>query len=506
MMSYKLNINNGIRQVKYKVVKAAPMANFFKVSSNKNLSKALITAKVTRLDSNGCGVARYNNKPLFVQGSLPNEIVEVKLFEQKNKYARAKLINIQQKSIDRVPAKCQHFGICGGCDIQMLAFEQQLPFKQQKVTDLFSRFLISEDNENIVLPWQAAIESTPWHYRRKARLGVQFNKKAQAVIGFRQRSTNNLVAIKSCPVLVKPLNDIFSILKELLAQLTVKAAIGHIEVIYADIAKDNDKVTLVVRQLKSLNNHDVGLWREYASKHHWQVIIDEGKKQSCITNKELTDSSSILVNDKLENEIYSHSLSYNLTVPQQTEVAGAKQVVINFSSSDFIQINHSVNLAMIEQALAWLAIKSTDNVLDLFCGLGNFSLAIATSAAQVTGVEGVQVMADKANLNAKQNNITNCHFYQADLNDDWLAQCWAKQTYDKVLLDPARAGAEQAVKQVAYLKIPTVLYVSCDPETLARDSQLLISQGYQLDKISLIDMFSQTKHVETMVLFTLKSG
>jgi len=465
------------------------MANFFKVSTNKSPSKAPLTAKITRLDGNGCGVARLQNKPLFIQGSLPNEIVEVKLFEEKNKYARAKIINIKQSSIDRVKPKCQHFGVCGGCDIQMLAFEQQLPFKQQKVTDLFSRYLPDLAKANELLPWQASITSAPWHYRRKARLGVQFNKNLEAVIGFRQKSTNNLTAIKSCPVLVEPLSDIFPTLKALLAQLSIKAAIGHIEVIYADIENTDDKTTLVVRQLKPLNSHDVDLWKQYAVEHQWQVIIDDGNNLQ-----------------HLSNEVAINSLSYELKGLNRVGGTVDKEIIINFSNDDFIQINHAVNLDMIALALTWLTIKPSDNVLDLFCGLGNFSLAMAMLAKQVTGVEGVQVMVDKANQNAKKNAINNCEFYHANLNDNWLEQSWAKQVFDKVLLDPARAGAEQAVEQIAQLKIPTIVYVSCDPATLARDSQLLILQGYQLEKISLIDMFAQTKHVETMVLFTLKKN
>ena len=467
------------------------MANFFKASTNKSLTKKQLTVQITHLDNNGCGVARFQSKPLFVQGALPDEIVEVKLIEQRSKFARAKLIKIQESSIDRVQAKCQHFGVCGGCDLQILPLEQQLPFKQQKITDLFSRYLAYTGEENELLPWQTPIVKTPWNYRRKARLGVQFNKRMEAVIGFRQKSTNALATIKHCPVLVEPLSDIFPVLKALIAQLTVKAAIGHIEVIYADIENTDNKVTLVVRQLKPLSECDINLWKMFAVKQHWQVVIDDGEHKSCITS-----------------ESGENSLSYKLPalIAGQLEgkQSGSKAITINFSSNDFIQINHKINVAMIEQALSWLAIKPKDNVLDLFCGLGNFSLAMATVAGKVTGVEGVQIMADKAKENANQNNLHNCQFYQANLNEHWLEQPWAKQGFDKVLLDPARAGAEQAVQQIAQLKIPIVLYVSCDPATLARDSQLLISQGYQLDKMSLIDMFSQTKHVETMVLFTLK--
>jgi len=366
--------------------------------------------------------------------------------------------------------------------------EEQLLFKQQKITDLFSRSFSPQDLTDKIdtsaLPWQAAIKSSPWHYRRKARIGVQFDKKSQATIGFRQKSTNQLAAIKSCPVLVEPLNAIFPLLKKLLAQLTVKSAIGHIEVIQADIIginsdnKITDKIVVIVRQIRAMSETDVGLWQSSAQKNNWHVIIDDGDKQLPLI-----------------------SLKENIPTVLSYELADSSNIY--FSSSDFIQINHQVNNAMINQALAWLNVLSTDNVLDLFCGLGNFSLALAKYAKCVIGVEGVQGMVDKAIRNAQVNDFDNCKFYQADLNSHWLLESWAKgDTFDKVLLDPARAGAEEAVRQIAELKIPSVLYVSCDPATLARDSAVLVSQGYKLEKISLMDMFSQTKHVETMVLFT----
>ena len=467
------------------------MANYYKAAVKPKTSNQRLTITVDKLDMNGVGVARWQNKPIFIAGVLPNEIVDVKVIEQKSKYARAKLISIDKKSDSRVIPQCQHFGLCGGCDLQMLDLEEQLLFKQQKITDLFSRSFSTQNFPSASainaaqLPWQPAIKSSPWHYRRKARIGVQFDKNAQATIGFRQKSTNQLASIKSCPVLVEPLSAIFPLLKKLLAQLTIKSAIGHIEVIQADIIDTNseekrqkdNQVVLVIRQLKTMNETDIELWKLYAQQYSWHVIIDDGNKQLPLVSI-MGESPAVL--------------SYEL----------ADTSKIYFSSSDFIQINHQVNNAMISQALAWLNISATDNVLDLFCGLGNFSLALAKHAKHVVGVEGVQVMVDKATHNSLVNGLDNCQFYQADLNNHWLLESWAKeQVFDKVLLDPARAGAEQAVSQIAKLKIPRVLYVSCDPATLARDSAILVSQGYKLEKISLMDMFSQTKHVETMVLF-----
>jgi 23S rRNA (uracil1939-C5)-methyltransferase len=459
------------------------MANFFKENTKKQVNKQskqstqINTVTIDRLDLNGCGVGRYQKKPIFVTGSLPSEMVEIRIIEQKNKYILAKLLNVNKASAHRVVAQCQHFSTCGGCDLQHLDYEEQLVFKQKKVVELLSRSGVSSELIN-QLPWQKPIKSSELHYRRKARIGVQFDKNSQAIIGFRQKATNHLVAIKSCPVLVKPACDIFPILKALLAKLTVKKAIGHIEVISADTLDDkSNHLTLVVRQIRPINTHDRQLWQEYADKYAWTVQFLESKKEQ--GNSDGQRDSSVT------------ELRY--TLPDD--------ININFSNTDFIQINQPVNSAMIEQALVWLMLDPNDQVLDLFCGLGNFSLPLAKKVAKVVGVEGVQVMVDKALANAKSNRIDNCQFYQADLNSQWLSSHWAKNNFTKVLLDPARAGAEQAVEQVSQLNIDTILYVSCEPTTLANDSRVLLEKGYKITKIGLVDMFSQTKHVETMVLF-----
>jgi len=451
------------------------VANFFKASDKKPTkakNKSTIVLNIDKLDMNGCGVGRYQNKAIFIDGSLPQENVEVRLIEQKNKFSRGKLLNVNVASSKRVKVPCQHFNFCGGCDLQHLDYNEQLVFKQKKVTELFSRS--GMNNISISqLPWQDPIVGQPWHYRRKARIGVQFDKKYQATIGFRQKSTNQLVSIKSCTTLVTSLSDIFPVLRAIIAKLTIKKAIGHIEVISTQTQNREALVTLVIRQLKALNKQDRVLWQAYAKQHQWQVVFDFG-----VGNVEHLNTHQVL--------------TYTL----------ANDIDISFASDDFIQVNQGVNDAMVEQAIDWLALEANDQLLDLFCGLGNFSLPIAQKIEKVVGVEGVQTMVDKAKANAEKNQLDNCQSYQADLNSAWLEHDWAKHDFTKVLLDPARAGAEQAVLQLAQLAISTVLYVSCDPATLARDSQLLLAQGYKIVKIALIDMFSQTKHVETMILFS----
>jgi len=450
------------------------MANFFKASKTKTQNSKLtssIAININKLDMNGTGVGTFQKKPIFVDGCLPQESVEVRLIEQKNRYARAKLISVNKASPHRVKVECVHFSHCGGCNLQPLAYNQQLEFKVNKVTELFSRSGIDKQITEH-LPWLSSITSDPWHYRRKARIGVQFTKNGDPIIGFRQKSTNQLVAVKYCPTLVKPIADIFPKLQTMISQLSVKKAIGHIEVIYTQNDNNEEIISLVVRQLRTLNEHDLNVWQHSAEQHNWQVLFDLGAGD------------------------YQSLASYP-TLHYQL----ANKINIVFSHDDFIQVNHQVNQAMIEQAMTWLALEDDDQLLDLFCGLGNFSLPIAKKIKSLVGVEGVQAMVDKAQANASSNQLDNCEFYQADLNSNWLDSSWAKLNFTKAILDPARAGAEQAIVQLVTLGIKQILYVSCDPATLARDSQLLIAQGYKIIKIGLVDMFSQTKHVETMVLF-----
>ncbi|ASP48428.1 23S rRNA (uracil(1939)-C(5))-methyltransferase RlmD [Cognaticolwellia beringensis] len=438
------------------------MANFFKASPKKTQVQQQLTVHVSHLDQQGCGVAFQGKKPIFIEGALPNETLEVKLYEQKSKFSKAKLLQIITASPNRAEVKCRHYFQCGGCNLQHMDYQSQLSYKQDKITKLFSRQALNEP-----MPWQNPIVSEPWHYRRKARIGVQYNKRGEPIVGFRQRESSHLTEIKSCPVLVEAFNNIFPELKDILAKVSGKNAIGHIEIIAANVN------VVLVRQLVKLTAKDKQLWMNFASKNDWLVYFDDGK------------SVTPLMEDK--------TLSYTLT----------DTIKIEFSVDSFIQVNHLVNNKMVEQAQAWLMLNESDVVLDLFCGLGNFSLPMAQKVSTVVGIEGIASMVDKAQANAQKNGISNCQFYQADLNSDWQNELWAQQKYTKILLDPARAGAYQALTQLLTFKVSKILYVSCDPASLARDAKLLIDHGYKIEKIALMDMFSQTKHVETMVMFSL---
>lgn len=448
------------------------MANYFKPKPKAHQIGQQISLTIEKLNDNAHGVGQFKNKPIFVMGALPNEQVDVKVIEQKSKFLRGKLIKVIKEVPERSVPQCRYFYSCGGCDLQHINFEEHLKIKQTRLEHLLSRQGVLTSAESN-LPWQQPITSEPWHYRRKARIGVQYNKKGEAIVGFRQKGTNQLVDIKKCVVLTSPLSDIFVALKETIDKLTLSKSIGHIEVI------DTDSVTVVIRQLKALNSQDSQLWLLAAQSHQWNIIIDDGKTLEPLNNS--TEQSP------------PDLLSYPL--PQS--------LVLQFPVQSFIQVNQAVNEKMILQALAWLELKADDMVLDLFCGLGNFSLPIAQQVKQVVGVEGVQSMVVQAQKNAQYNQLENCQFYQADLNSDWHDAQWTQIKYNKVLLDPARAGAEEALQTLVKFNISSVLYVSCDPETLARDIKYLIDHGYKIQKIALMDMFSQTKHIETMVLFNL---
>ena len=438
------------------------MANFFKASAKKSQAQQQKTLTVTRLDPQGCGVAHIGKKPVFIDGVLPNEIAKVNIYQQNSKYAKAKLLELVKSSEERAEAKCAHYYQCGGCNLQHMKYQQQIVFKQEKIAQLFSRQAMLAP-----LPWQKAITSEGWNYRRKARIGVQYNKRGEPIIGFRQRESNNLTEIKSCPVLVTEFNELFIQLREVLSKVSGNNSVGHVEIISAN------KNALVVRQLNQLSKSDKALWLAFANEHQYAIYIDDGKQIAALTD--------------------DTPLSYSLT----------DTLAIEFSPDSFIQVNHDINQNMVQQALTWLALNNDDTVLDLFCGLGNFSLPIAQRVKSVVGIEGVQSMVVKAEHNAKTNQLENCQFYQADLNSDWQHQPWAQQRYTKVLLDPARAGAYEALTQVVKFHIEKILYVSCDPASLARDAKLLLAHGYKIEKIAIVDMFSQTKHVETMVMFSL---
>lgn len=445
------------------------MVKIFKPAASKSLKGKSLKVKIERMDFNGRGVARYQKKPVFVAGALPTEVVNVRVLDQTSKYLVGQLKEVVESSEHRISPKCKHNKVCGGCDLQHLAQSQHIDMKLRKVNELFARQGIHE------LAWQQPIVEDMWHYRRKARLGVQYHKDGTAVVGFRENNTNQVTPIKECITLVKTLSLLIRPITELVNLLPNKS-IGHIELIHS-MDEGESLVTIVVRQLGNLTDETKSAWllftQRYSDNARIQVHFDLGGGSELVSLSKFSPLMYVVDSD----------------------------IKINFEPDNFIQVHHQVNEKMISQALSWLSLTRDDNVLDLYCGLGNFSLPIAKRVTQVTGVEGVEEMVDKASRNAKSNKINNVAFFQANLNEEWKKSSWQTLSYTKILLDPARAGALEACQQLGQFGASDIVYVSCDPATLARDSAELIKQGYALKKIALMDMFSQTKHVETMVLF-----
>ena len=443
------------------------MAQFFKAKPNrsKQLSSKL-SLKVTQLDHLGAGIAHHDGKIVFINGALPGETVSVQLTEQKKKFSRGKLLKIEQVSSERVQPDCPHFAKCGGCDLQHLAIDAQRTHKAATLVDLVSKFAQAEASEIC-----ETISDKNWHYRRRARLATWFDKNTKHIsLGFRASSSSDVVEIQSCAVLAEELSALIPDLAFVLNQLSGKKALGHVELTQADNGN-----FVVLRVTKILSDKDRTRLAEFAVKHNVIVLLqdDNGECEH--------------LNGSGEKPYYGFEDS---------------QTKLNFSPGNFIQVNGAVNQAMVSQAVDWLSPQSGERILDLFCGIGNFSLPLAKNGAEVVGVEGVPAMVAQARENAKNSGLENVSFYHADLSADLSKEPWLGKV-DKMLIDPARAGAYESMQSLKKLKPKALVYVSCNPASLARDSEVILKQGYQLKKIGLIDMFPQTHHLESMALFEL---
>lgn len=437
--------------------------------------------EITGLSHDGRGIAHIGGKLVFIANALPGEVVSFAYTRKKTKYAEAKVVEIIKASPERITPKCQHFGYCGGCSVQHMAGNAQIAFKQDVLLEQLLHFGNLRPKE-IISP----IMGEEWGYRHKARLGVKYVIKKDAVlVGFREKNSPYLADLKRCEVLKPGVGSLIGELKALILSLNAYAHIAQIEVAIGD-----NKIALVVRNLIELTSEDIEKLRLFAKQHNlWVYLQPKGP------------ASVYKIWPQDNNEL----LYYQLTIPQlTTQQLTNPFITYHFHPLDFTQVNPSVNQQMLNKALELLDLQATDQVLDLFCGLGNFTLPIARNCQQVVGIEGDKLMVERAGYNAKINTISNAYFYTANLMDSISHEAWAKQNYTKILLDPPRGGALEIIPQIAGLKAQRIVYVSCNPATLARDAGLLVNQyGYQLAKAGVINMFPQTSHVESIALFTL---
>lgn len=439
------------------------MVQFYKPKKNVT-KKRNVLVTFNKLDITGQGIGEYQGKTVFVPGVLPGEQAEVELVEEKRNYAKGRILTLSVLSPERIQPRCRHINSCGGCQQQHVPLAMQRQTKQNFLLRLFTkRFGLKMTPEPL-------LGGESYGYRRRARLGIQYHKKGQQlVIGFRQSHTNSLIDITECPVLEPKLEALIKPLRECLNTLTAKEALGHAELILAD-----NTPAVLLRHMVPFNQQDRLTLLTFAEQQGIALFL-------------MPEADTVI-------QETGFSLEYN--------VAGLH---LGFQPQDFIQVNRGVNAKMVEQALIWLGLQPHDVVLDLFCGMGNFTLPIARRAQHVTGIEGLPSLIEKARQNALHNNVHNAEFLCTNLDDSDFDRHLTRYNYNKVLLDPARAGAEHAVKKLIQFAPECIVYVSCNPVTLVRDSEVLLSSGYQLDRIGMLDMFPHTGHLESMVLFTKNS-
>jgi 23S rRNA (uracil1939-C5)-methyltransferase len=436
-------------------------------------SSALISTTITTLSHDGRGIAAENNgKITFVSGALPGEDITFRISKAHKHFNEGYAVDILKASPERTLPVCPHFGVCGGCTLQHLQMDAQIAHKQNILLEQLWHFGRVEP-QKVLAPLSAGSEG----YRRKARLGVRFvEKKGKILVGFREKSSQVLADISDCAVLHPAVGKNFLEISQLLNSLDNRTEIAQIEVAMGDAAG-----ALIFRHLVDLNHDDLEKLTAFGKKLNLHIYL-QPNSPGTITKLWPADD-----NHRLQYALPDYGLD------------------LQFHPQDFTQINGMVNPLMVKQALELLQLDASDTVLDLYCGLGNFTLPIARTAKQVTGIEGSLEMVNRARTNALANGISNTDFQVANLDLTPQAQpLWMQQQYTKILLDPARTGAQEIIKLFPQFAPRRIVYVSCNPATLARDAgTLVLKQGYTLTAVGAINMFPHTSHIEAMALFEM---
>ena len=420
------------------------------------------------LSHDGRGVARVDGKVIFVSGVLPGERVRLGRRRSHRHFDEAELLEVLTPSPQRAVPPCPHFGRCGGCVLQHLQPQAQLAAKQR---------VLAENLERIgkVAPqrWLAPLADAPWAYRRKGRLSVRWvEKKGRVLVGFREDNPRFVADLRGCEVLAPPFGALIAPLAAMLDTLDARRDIPQIE-----FARGDDAALLLLRHMRPLGDADRARLANFAQQHAIALWLQPGGPDS---------AHPLRAED-------ARALAYRID---------NDAIEITFQPLDFIQVNAGMNRSMLALALDLLAPQAHERVLDLFAGLGNFTLPIARRAGAVTGVEGEAGLVARATDNAARNGLGNVSFHTANLFADQRRAPWAREAWDKILLDPPRAGAAELLDYLPGKTVRRVVYVSCHPGSLARDAGTLVQRhGYRLAAAGVMDMFPHTAHVESIALF-----
>lgn len=429
-------------------------------------------ALVEGLTHEGEGVV-HGGKTVFVAGALPGERIRFRRTRRHRQHDDGQLLEVLEPAAARVAPRCPHFGVCGGCLLQHLDPDAQLAAKHAELEEALARV-------GGVSPaaWLAPLGGPAWGYRRRARLGAKYvRKKGRVVVGFRERAAPYVAELKGCEVLVPAAARLIAPLAALLDSLSIREQLPQIEVAVADNA-----TALVLRVLSAPGAEDEARLASFAAAHGVRFYLQPAGLDSV-------------------RELGSPGEALHYRLP-------AFDLELEFAPTDFIQVNGAVNEALVTRALQLLEPGPSAQVLDLYCGLGNFTLALARHAARVVGVEGDAALVERAQANARRNGIGNASFHRADLAlAPEPAAPWMRGTYSHVLLDPPRVGARAVLAGIAALAPRRVLYISCHPGSLARDLQVLVHEhGFALDAAGVVGMFPHTAHVESLALLSRAAG
>lgn len=436
------------------------------------VSKALATADIEKLSHDGRGIAYLDGKITFIQGALAKETVSFQYLRKKRDYDEGVARSIEKSSPQRVEATCAHYEKCGGCSLQHISEAEQIHIKQDLLVDLLRR-VGHVEAENLLKP----LKGPTWHYRNKARLSVRYvEKKSGVLVGFREKNNGRYIAdIEQCAILNARVDAQIMSLRHLIESLDNPRDIAQIEV-----AAGDEEVALIFRNLSALTANDEVKIADFAKKTAFKIFLQPGNEDSV---------KLFFPPDAAEY------LSY--TLPNEN-------LTFHFYPTDFTQVNSMLNQKMIAQAMDLLDLKKTDTVLDLFCGLGNFSLPMAKRAMHVVGIEGSEKMVQRARMNAQLNGLDNTEFHTANLTKTEILSTFKTQQFSHLLIDPPRTGAFEIVKEIDKIKPKRIVYVSCNPATLARDADVLVNQhGYHLKSAGVMDMFPHTAHVESIACFEI---
>jgi 23S rRNA (uracil1939-C5)-methyltransferase len=430
------------------------------------------------LSHDGRGVARRPQgdanpgKTVFVAGALPGETVMAQQTGRHRSFDEAKTVEVLVASPDRVEPRCPHFGTCGGCALQHLAESRQIHAKQRVLLESLER--IGHVAPERVLP---PLTDAAWGYRRKGRFSVRrVEKKDKTLVGFREQDPRFVADLRECHTVIPQIGQRIAALSALVDGMDGRRDIPQIEFIAGDAREEFDGVALVFRHLQPLSEGDLAKLEAFAREHRFAIFLQPGGIDSV-------------------HPLWPADPQLAFRLPRW-------DIAFAFRPLDFIQVNAGLNEKMIALALELLDVQPGERVLDLFCGLGNFTLPLARGAGHVVGVEGDAGLIRRARENAQRNELGNVEFHAADLATDLSAQLWMKSGFDKLLLDPPRSGADVVLKQLPLKGLQRIVYVSCHPGSLARDAGYLVNErGWKLRAAGVMDMFPHTAHVESIAMF-----